>query len=121
MKMEQIMNEKAGIVVDILGTPYFVKEDTEALKLINADGECQAYSKTIRYRELDDFLFGVASLTEKRERRREVIRHEIVHAFFHESGLEQYSDDEVLVAWIALQFPKISRAVESILEQLEDK
>lgn len=66
-------------------------------------------------------MFGAASLTEKRERRKEVIRHELVHAFFHESGLEQYSDDEVLVAWIAQQFPKIDCAVKSVLEQLEDK
>lgn len=119
--MEQIVSEKASIVVYVLGTPYFVEENTEALEILNADGECQAYSKTIRYRKLEDFLLGAASLSEKRERRKEVIRHELVHAFFHESGLDQYSDDEVLVGWIAQQFPKIDRAVKSVLEQLEDE
>lgn len=46
--MEQIVSEKSSIVVYILGTPYFVEENTEALESLNADGECQAYSKTIQ-------------------------------------------------------------------------
>lgn len=40
-----------------------------------------------------------------------VIRHEIVHAFFHESGLMDYCLDEQLVDWIALQIPKIIKAM----------
>lgn len=49
---------------------------------------------------------------------RETLRHEIVHAFFSESGLEdsslQYSagwaKNEEMVDWIALQGPKIYEA-----------
>lgn len=41
-----------------------------------------------------------------------VIRHEIVHAFFHESGLMDYCQGGQLVDWIALQIPKIIKAME---------
>lgn len=37
----------------------------------------------------------------------EVGRHEIFHAFFDESGLEGYSEDEQLINWLAVQSPKI--------------
>ena len=49
---------------------------------------------------------------EKRERYRQVIRHEIIHAMLHESGLNEYAHDETLVDWIALQFDKINKIVE---------
>lgn len=38
------------------------------------------------------------------------IRHEITHAFFFESGLEKYFNDEDIVSYIALQFDKIQKA-----------
>lgn len=39
-----------------------------------------------------------------------VMRHEIIHAFFYESGLDvesSWGTDGTLVDWIALQFPKV--------------
>ncbi len=44
---------------------------------------------------------------------RRTARHEIVHAFLAESGLDQNSDwarNEEIVDWIALQGPKIFKA-----------
>ena len=38
---------------------------------------------------------------------KKVMRHEIVHAFLSESGLDNYSSDEVLVQWMAAQLPKM--------------
>ncbi len=38
------------------------------------------------------------------------MRHEVIHAFFHESGLPRYGQDEELVEWIALQIRKIALA-----------
>lgn len=32
----------------------------------------------------------------------------MIHAFFDESGLESYSDNEELVDWLAVQIPKIN-------------
>jgi hypothetical protein len=47
----------------------------------------------------------------------ETLRHEIVHAFFNESGLRESTNhfegawckNEELVDWIAIQFPKIHK------------
>lgn len=45
------------------------------------------------------------------------MRHEIIHAFLAESGLQanyehyrQFGHDETLVDWMAIQFPKIYKA-----------
>ena len=49
--------------------------------------------------------------------RNQVIRHEVVHAFFCESGLENNSDfatNEELVDWIAIQIPKICEVMNSL-------
>lgn len=37
-----------------------------------------------------------------------VIRHEVLHAALHESGLTHYANDELLVEWLAVQFPKLA-------------
>lgn len=42
------------------------------------------------------------------------IRHEIIHAFFFESGLEEYFYDETLTSYIALQFDKIADAFKAV-------
>lgn len=96
--------------VDILGTKYTVKED-RSLRETDADGLCKCYSKEILYRALNDLLCSDDSVELKDNRRREVIRHEIIHAFFFESGLVNYSEDELLVDWLAKQFPKILLAM----------
>lgn len=109
------------MVVNILGTEYVVTRNTSAIEGMDADGICQPFDKKIIYRDLKDFLGKEDSITAKRVRREEVIRHEVVHAFFAESGLSSYGDDEVLVDWIAKQFPKIDGVVRKILQHEEDK
>lgn len=41
-----------------------------------------------------------------------VLRHEIMHAMFYESGLLDYATDEVLVDYIAAQYPKMKKLFE---------
>ena len=91
----------------ILGTNYELIRDDETWRDIDADGECRSYSKIIRIRPLKDMLFNDSSDEEKEKRYKEVLRHEMIHAFFDESGLDEYSNDERLVDWIAMQFPKM--------------
>ena len=46
---------------------------------------------------------------------KKTLRHEIIHAFMFESGLDECSTwgvDESLIDWIALQFPKMLKAFE---------
>lgn len=94
--------------INILGTPYELIVDRSGyLEKNNADGVDRNYSKTILVRDLDDYLDSEATTEEKEARRKETIRHEIIHAFFSESGLKGYYNDELLVEWLAVQFPKM--------------
>ena len=93
--------------VDILGTIYKIKRKT--LDNADVDGWCDYTSKTIvirkdNYNNIGDF----DELVKKQ------LRHEIIHAFLAESGLQsnfehckQFGHDETMVDWIAIQFPKI--------------
>ena len=99
--------------VDILGTKYKILRQTESEnpKLEDADGLCELYSKKIVLREItpDKMTFENAKEYEKK-----VLRHEIVHAFFAESGLRHECDfayNEELVDWIAIQIPKIAKSM----------
>lgn len=99
------------MLIDVLGTTYVVKEDT-SLKDTPADGLCKSYSKEITYRNAKEMLCKDDPMELKEERKREVIRHELIHAFFFEAGLDGYGGDELLVDWIAKQFPKMLEAME---------
>lgn len=95
--------------VNVLGTEYGIITD-DSLVIRGCDGECKSYSKEIRIRKADDMLCSGDSAEVKEKRYREVMRHELVHAFFDESGLDEYSNNEQLVTWIASQFPKMLKA-----------
>ena len=49
---------------------------------------------------------------------RRTLRYEIIHAFLYESGLganfihPEYGHDEIMIDWVALQFPKLQKAFE---------
>ena len=111
------------IPVLILGTTYHLKFGThEELELTTeVDGDCNYYSKVIRVRS--DLFFGSDDKTDEELliARREVLAHEITHAFFHEAGLDGYGTDEVLVDWIALMLSRLTESVEKAFSELLDK
>lgn len=45
-----------------------------------------------------------------------MIRHELVHAFLFESGLSvnSWADNEEIVDWIAIQFPKLQAGFNAV-------
>jgi hypothetical protein len=43
-----------------------------------------------------------------------VKRHEIIHAFFAESGITEWERDERLVDYMAIQFPKMLEAFKQV-------
>lgn len=92
--------------IKILGTKYKIINDNSIIKE-NVDGICKPYEKKILIVNSEKMLYEGATGESKEKRYKEVLRHEIVHAFFDESGLEKYSSDEELVDWIAVQFPKM--------------
>lgn len=95
--------------INILGTKYEITADT---RLCNTDfdGICKNYVKSIQLRKPEDMLDDDSVESEKQIRYEEILRHELVHAFFFENGLDEYSENEQLVNWIAIQFPKMVKA-----------
>lgn len=106
--------------INVLGTDYEVvlnarEEDYSYLE--DADGYCDFTIKKIVVAEMvsDDDTGGNLEHYQQK-----VIRHEIVHAFMYESGLDVCSEwgrDETLVDWIAIQSPKMMK----LFEELEVK
>lgn len=94
-----------GKKVNIIGTEYTIKED-ENLAKTDRDGECRVYAKEIYVRKTEDLLDDIANDELKEIRKAEVLRHELWHAVFFESGLEDYCDNEQLVDFLAKQSPK---------------
>ena len=109
------MKEKEGemMIVDVLGTPYTIVHSNKVddMCLENMDGYCDTSVKRIVIGTFKDFPGAKQDLNEYEK---EVIRHELVHAFLFESGLDgsSWAKDEEVVDWIALQFPKLLKAFE---------
>ena len=108
--------------VTILGTEYAIIEQTDEdnPKLKDANGICEIYAKKIVLNKIkqDTLTYEKIDLL-----RNKSLRHEIIHAFFAESGLRgssDYAENEELVDWIAIQFPKIASAFKE-LGILEDQ
>lgn len=111
--------------LNILGTEYsvamFAYDERPEFKKNSIDGFCDSISKEIiicdmkTYPGYEEENPGYLNIVEK-----QILRHEIVHAFFNESGLQdsclQYSGgwakNEEMVDWIALQAPKLLKAFE---------
>lgn len=101
------------MTVNILGVKYTIKESNKLddFMLEHNDGYCDPSTKTIVIDTFKDFPDSMGDLETYR---RQVIRHEIIHAFLFESGLHanSWATNEEIVDWIAIQFPKLLRAFE---------
>lgn len=100
--------------VSILGTKYTLIESNgkKDPKLAAAgDGYCDT---SIKECVIDDM--AESEITMKADLpayKKCVIRHELIHAFLFESGLDACSGwarDESMVDWLAIQFPKLLKA-----------
>ncbi len=96
--------------VNVLGTVYAIETHTwnDDRKLHEALGYVEQYSKKII---LKDILADCMTVEDLEQLRREVVRHEIVHAFFFESGMSDWAEDETIVEWIAVMLPKLAAAM----------
>ena len=96
---------------DFKDQPIFVKEQIDGYH----DGVLKeiAVVRLNTYPGYEDYTEEYCRLAEK-----EVLRHEIVHAFLHQSGLADsslqyqggWAKNEEMVDWIALQFPLLLKA-----------
>lgn len=106
------------MTLDILGTIYnmLILSEKEMGNANNC-GECDRYTKTIRI-NFDYFNQEDVHI----EGKFKTIRHEIIHAFFHEAGLDCYAEDEILVDALAILYPKISKCIdEALFKEVEDE
>ncbi len=109
--------------VNVLGTEYTITvkkyDEDEAFERRSIDGYCDGMTHQIvvcdmsTYKDWEHEPPKAISVAQK-----ETLRHEIVHAFFSESGLSDSSSNldiawaknEEMVDWFALQGPKIYKA-----------
>lgn len=112
-----------GQTVSVLGTPYALevkKRDDEPLFCDEGfAGYCDCHTKRIVLCDLKSHKDFKCDPEEKLLIiMKATLRHEIVHAFLDESGLQDnanaydiaWAKNEEMVDWIALQGPKIYRA-----------
>ena len=96
------------MIVNVLGTKYTIVESNRLkhTNLENCDGYCDYTTKTI---VVDTFKGFPGSVEDIEKYRKQVIRHELVHAFLYESGLDasSWGRNEEIVDWIAIQFTKL--------------
>lgn len=98
--------------INVLGTEYTVeeRERKEDKRLKYADGYCDY---TIRKCVVRNIEPDRNSLGDLEAYKRRVIRHELIHAFLTESGLDcesAWAVNEEMVDWLAHQFPKLLEA-----------
>lgn len=102
--------------INILGTEYeaLYKEVKEDEKLKQCDGYCDFYTKKIVVAKQEEHVMNVGDIEKFLKK---VLKHEIVHAYMFESGLDCCSDfarNETLVDWIAIQIEKIHRTLSEV-------
>lgn len=110
------------MTVEILGSLYAVTVKKYAedghFERNGAAGYCDGTQNQIVLCDMATFPgWETATAEECSIQQRQLLRHEIVHAFLYESGLaansaaaRQWATNEEMVDWIALQGPKIYRA-----------
>ena len=94
--------------IEILGTKYnfsIVKDEDFPKSDDGSDGGLtKFYDKEI--------IINGSAKDENIEDYKRIIRHEIIHAFFFESGLPEYTHNEQLVDFLAYQIPKMIKIFE---------
>ena len=120
--VKELMKKYNRRTVNVLGTEYLIqfKNEEEDPELKNLSGYCANNTKeivvhnSINYFEdkSDEWVVNDIKST---------IRHELIHAFFNESGLilsavfnSHWSKNEEMVDWLAVQSPKIFKVFQEL-------
>ena len=105
--------------VNILGTEYQILTQSEKdnPKLETSNGLCEQYSKKIIINDFSEEKNDVMCVENVEDFEKKVLRHEVFHAFFGESGLRsssEYAEIEELIDWLAIQPPKIFKVFQEL-------
>lgn len=116
------MSAQIDMKVNVLGTEYAVTvrkyAEDECFKQTQCNGYCSGLLKEIVLCDMSTYPGWENETQEARDvQTKETLRHEIVHAFFNESGLacsssstDAWARNEEMVDWIAIQGPKVYKA-----------
>lgn len=100
----------------VLGQAYelVTSNEEEDLRLINNNAICERYAKEII---INTSQVPPMSRAKNDELSKNItITHEVIHCFFHESGLTSYCEDELLVQYLAVQLEKMYVASQKACE-----
>lgn len=99
--------------VDILGTEYkvYLSDNSFNPKLTDTNGYIELWAKEIYVQAFEDTEQTINNLQQFVNK---VLRHEIIHGYFQESGLIKYCGDEELVDALAVLIPKISKTFKNL-------
>lgn len=106
------------ITISVLGTDVRVlfRKEAEDEKLINMAGYYDSSKNEIVVKIFEP---DATSLGDLMKYQKEILRHEIIHAFLHESGMDacsapcdSWATNEEMVDWFAIQSPKIFKLFE---------
>ena len=105
--------------VNILGTEYeiVIGNEEDYPRLRKVDGYTDTSIKKLVILDVGTIKDSDENIKDLTSYQQKVTRHEIIHAFFYESGLwvnsndvEQWATNEEMVDWLAIQLPKIYKA-----------
>lgn len=101
--------------INVLGTDY-------AVKVIDPSQDDKLHGKRDGYTDTSIKVCVIDNMQDEspdnkanlQEYMKGVIRHELIHAFLFESGLDavSWAPNEEMIDWIAIQFPKLLKAFE---------
>lgn len=112
-----------ALKIDVLGTKYTIKRvdngQDEYMEKMHFGGYCNGATKEIfilNLKTVPDWKDEPENII--REQMQETTRHELIHAFLNESGLQwnsfapekAWAKNEEMVDWFAIQIPKLLKA-----------
>lgn len=100
--------------VNILGTEYSIEID-DTLEKTELDGLCKEYNKQISVRSVGSMLNDNDSTDTKKIRFEEVLRHEIIHAFFMKQALKIIAIMNSLLIGLQSNFLSLKRHLKKLI------
>ena len=110
--------------VNVLNTIYKIifKDMDKDEKLTDLEGYTDMYKKEIVVCNLESReYFKDEDKSKLKKIENKILRHELIHAFLHESGLDcnsskcyNWAENEEMVDWFAIQSPKIMRVFKEL-------
>lgn len=107
--------------VNILGTTYKIIYNGKDGRLKGGTGAHDRFAKEIVLEDKSYFKENETSCKNLIALEKQVLRHEIVHAFLYQCGLshntnksDNWAMNEEMVDWIAIQFPNIYKVFKKL-------